>query len=63
MYSVIYLIEIPLLLVYILVATFIAANSWKRSLAAYGRMICAISVLFLQGLHSNWFFLRDLDRS
>lgn len=47
-------------MVYILVATFIAANSWKSSFAAYGNTICAISVLFLQGLHSNWFFLRDL---
>lgn len=50
----------PLRLVYMRVATFMAASSWNISLAAYGMMICAISVLFLHGLHSNWFFLREL---
>ena len=44
----------PLLSVNILVATFIAANSWKSNFAAYGITICAILVLFLHGLHSNW---------
>jgi hypothetical protein len=51
----------PLRLVYMRVATFMAASSWNMSLAAYGMMICAISVLFLQGLHSNWFFLSELE--
>ncbi len=51
---------IPDLLVYILAAMFIDASSWKSNLAAYGMCTCEILVLFLQGRHSNVFFLRFL---
>lgn len=37
-----------------------ALISWNSNFAAYGRMICAISVLFLQGLHSNCCLFNDL---
>lgn len=43
----------PDLFVNILVAIFIAANSWKSNLAAYGMWIWEIFVLFLQGRHSK----------
>ena len=37
-------------------AIFIAINSWKSNFAAYGSLICAICVLFLQPLHSKVLF-------
>lgn len=57
-----YRIETPLRLVYILVAIFMLANSWNSSFAAYGIWTCAIFVLFLQGRHSNCWFLRLLEK-
>lgn len=42
-------------------AMFMAANSWKSSLAAYGMCTCAIFVLFLQGRHSKDCFVRFLS--
>lgn len=49
----VYLTLTPDLLVNILAAMFIDANSWKSSFVAYGICTCEIFVLFLQGLHSN----------
>lgn len=52
-----YRIDTPDRLVYIRAAIFMDANSWNKSLAAYGICTCEILFLFLQARHSKSPFL------
>ena len=63
-YCTAYRTDTPDRLVNILAEIFIAANSWNRSLAAYGICTCEIRCLLLQSRHSNspfFNFLRSVS--